>query len=192
MRYFFFIFLWMLLVQLPVFGQAAGNNRPPAKTNETSYGDITPDRVKQFCDMLRKSLEDDLKDYPKVSYAKYSAYRRTLADWINYSFLELDSDIDISWFKKLHVYLKFCYNTKKEYDLSPFKAEAEQKVINKKRFEAGFANFKKFMEVKPPKPPPQRLEVLKRQKQEYLRARKVEERKKNSGGKTRKLFDDEG
>ncbi|MFA6658129.1 MAG: hypothetical protein WCS25_00375 [Victivallaceae bacterium] len=108
---------------------------------------------------------------------------------MNYQFLELDSGIDRNWFKKLDQFIVFFHNTKRANDFSSDAADSEARALCKKRFEAGFANFKKFMELKPPKPPPQRLEVLKRRKEEYLKAKRAEERRKGNAGKKR-LFDD--
>lgn len=185
MRYFLsFIF---------VFGMISlyGQSKPVMTKDSPVGGDLTGEVVKKFCDQVTKELDSTQKDFKKQSYQNYVLLSHQLNKWLHYQFLELDSDINRSWFNKVQEFLAFFYNTKKEYDRSLATENSETKALCKKRFDAGVANFKKFMELKPPKPPPQRLEVLKRQKQEYLRAKKVEERKKSSGGKTRKLFDDE-
>lgn len=185
MRYFLFICVCVFFAQVTLFGQA-----PVVKTKESGYGDITPERVQQFCDMLKKTIEDDLKDYSKISYAKYNVHYRTLGSWINYSFLELDSDIDTSWFKKIHSYVRFCYTTKKKYDLSPFNAEYKEQVTNKKLFEAAFENFKKFLKQKTPKANPQRVAYLKREKEKYLREKRAKERaEERASGSKKSLYD---
>ncbi len=191
MKKIFSIFYLVLFLCGAVYSQ--NNSASAGFTKDPPGGkDITQDVVEAFCRKLLAELETDQKNYAKQSYLSYSLARNNVNRWLNYQFLELDSDINQSWFKKLNQFIQFFHDTKRSYDKSREVENSEFRVLNKKRFDAGVASFKKFMELKPPKPPPQRLEVLKRQKQEYLRAKKVEERKKNSGGKTRKLFDDEG
>lgn len=189
MRY--FLSFIVLFGMISLYGQGS-QTRPVMVKDSPAGSDISEEVVKKFCAKLSGFLKSDSDNFKKSTYINYHYMHRNLSEWLNYQFLELDSGIDRNWFKKLDQFIIFFHNTKRANDFSSDAADSEAKALCKKRFDVGVANFKKFMEVKPPKPPPQRLEVLKRQKQEYLRAKKVEERKKNSGGKTRKLFDDEG
>jgi len=173
---------------ISLYGQRS--QAKPVMTKDSPLGsDISEEVVKKFCSKLSDFLKSDSDNFKKSTYINYHYMHRDLSEWLNYQFLELDSGIDRNWFKKLDQFIVFFHNTKRANDFSSDAADSEARALCKKRFEAGFANFKKFMELKPPKPPPQRLEVLKRRKEEYLKAKRAEERRKGNAGKKR-LFDD--
>lgn len=185
MRYFLSFIIILVFSMVNLYGQA----KPVMAKDSPVGGDLTGEVVKKFCDQVTKELDNTQKDFKKQSYQNYVLLSHQLNKWLHYQFLELDSDINRSWFNKVQEFLVFFHNTKKTYDRSLDTANSKAKILNKNRFEAGVANFKKFMELKPPKPPPQRLEVLKRRKEEYLKAKRAEERRKGNAGKKR-LFDD--
>lgn len=185
MRYFLSFILVFLMITL--YGQAPA--RPVITKDSPVGGDLSEEVVKKFCDQIIKELDSTQSKFNKQSYQNYILLNHQLNKWLNYQFLELDSDINRDWFRKIGEFLVFFYNTKKAYDRSLEADTSEAKSLSKKRFDAGVENFKKFLEREPPKPPAQRLEILKRQKQEYHQVKRAAERKKS--GNTRKLFDDD-
>jgi|GEM_PF-5610224 hypothetical protein len=187
MRKIFIIFSFLLFLCGAVYSQSSPSKKVSTKDSPTG-SDFTRETVETFCRNLTAELEENQKNYKKQSYLSYSLHHKTIERWLNYQFLELDSEINLSWFRKLDEFIQFFYNTKRSYDKSSEAETSETKTLSKKRFDAGLENFKKFLEKDPPKPPAQRLEMLKRQKQEYLRTKKAQERKQS--GNTRKLFDD--
>ncbi len=160
-------------------------------TKEPPMGNaVSPEIVEKFYENLVSIAEKDLENFATPSYMKYSSLHDDLVKLMNYQFLELDSEIELSWFKKVDDFISFFYKTKRTNDLGFQAADSPKKIENKKRFETGLANFKKFLEKEPPKPKLERLEVLKRQKQEYEREKRLKEKTqgKGSDGK-QKLFD---
>ncbi len=160
--------------------------KPVITKDSPTGGDITSEIAKEFANKLVNYAEEDLQNFGKPSYTRYTYLHNTMVKWLNYQFLEADSEIAISWFKKIDEFIVFFQNTKKDYDLGFQEAGSPEKQQLKQRFEKGLANLKGILEQVPPKTKPDRLEALKRQKQTYLREKKAAERAK-SGKQT--LFD---
>lgn len=180
---------------LPSFNTIAQTAQKPAvapkpiiaKDSPTGR-DIDETTVEGFIKRIQDYLNEDLKNYQKPSYMKYSFQLNELQKWLNYQFLEADTEIDISWFKKLHEFIDFFYKTKREYDLSSMPTKSKFKADNKNKFEIVAKRFDVLIK-KPTKANPQRVAYLKRRKEEYLKAKRAEERRKGNAGKKR-LFDD--
>lgn len=150
---------------------------------------IDQDAVGAFTKTIQDYLNEDLKNYPKSSYMKYSFSVDELQKWLNYQFLEADTEIDINWFKKLHEFVNFFYQTKLEHDLSPLAAKSKFKADNKNKFEIVAKRFDVLIK-KPVKANPQRVAYLKREQKKHFEEKRAKERAKEraSGNKT-SLYD---
>ncbi len=189
MRYFLSFIIILVFSMVSLYGQKA-----PAKTVMTKDSpvgsDISETVVQAFCDQIVKELEGTQNDFKKQSYQNYTIYSHQLNKWMNYQFLELDSDIDRSWFNKIQEFFVFFHKTKRTYDRSLEADTSKAKTLSKKDFEVGVASFKKFLKLKPPKANPQRVAYLNREKKKYLEEKRAKERAKEraSGNKT-SLYD---
>ena len=172
-----------------LYGQKA-----PAKaviTKDSPVGsDLSETVVQAFCDQIVKELDGTQEDFKKQSYQNYTIYSHQLNKWLNYQFLELDSDIDRSWFNKIQEFFVFFHKTKRAYDRSLEADTSKTKTLSKKNFEIGVASFKKFLKQKPPKANPQRVAYLKRVKEAYLKEKRAAERaKERASGSKKSLYD---
>lgn len=185
-----YILLFSLFLVGCTFAQTTRATKAPLVKDSPTGNFIEKSTVKGFTETVIKFLEEDLDNYSKTSYLKYSGRLNELRKWMNYQFLIADSEIDLSWFKKVEEFLNFFHKTKKENDLSYEAADSKFKTDNKRKFETGVDRFKKLVE-KPTPANKDRVADLKQQQRAYLRQKAAAERAKKGQPKKISLGDDD-
>lgn len=166
------------------FGQAvkAPQKDAPKLTNYPP-GDglysVEREYILKFCKEVSEAMNNRIAGKKGISSSAFAAMTSQVTAWSNYRFIEVDTEIDISWFKSLAQFSDFFQKTLRRLESSRQPATHPDIQKLKKNLKIGAERFETLIN-NPPKAPEQRLTFLKREKKKFIEAEETRKKNKKS------------
>jgi len=153
--------------------------KPATAVKKNTEGSVSRDNVMTFLNESYAIFTKGEKNGQPASAIKYMSVAAVVKNWLALRFLEVDSEIDISWYNKVFAYLDYMAKTKQYLDTAKMNGKANTPEY--KDIAAKFEDFKKRFADLLSKPTPvekKKLEKLQEEKKKWEAEKRRAEAKK--------------
>lgn len=153
--------------------------KPSTAAKKNTEGTVSRDIVMAFLNESYSIFTKGEKNGKPASAIKYMSVAAVVKNWLALRFIEVDTEIDISWYNKVFAYLDYMAKAKQYLDTAKMNGKANSPEY--KEFLTKFEDFKKrFFELlnKPTPVDKKKLDKLQEDKKKWEAEKRRAEAKK--------------